>query len=110
MGGWAWFWIWTTLVIAALAVFALIGLDLGARGKRVLVEVEALQPTFNEFNELLETLPVLAERIPAIERDFSELLGERAVLVQRKQRKHDERQRRLIKHLQDIDPREKRFK
>lgn len=110
MGFWAWFWIWTALVIASLAVFALIGLELANRGKALARELAKLKPVIDELNEIIEDIPVLADPVNALERDYSELVAERVALSENKKRKHDERQRRLIKHLKDIDPAEKRFK
>ncbi|MEY4000565.1 MAG: hypothetical protein RLZZ626_920 [Actinomycetota bacterium] len=110
MGGWAWFGIWAGLSLGAILVFALIGYDLGQRGKRLAVEVTKLQPVVKELGELVDSLPGLAEPVSAIERDLGEVLQTRLDLIKTKKQRREDRQRRLIRHLKDIDPTEKRFK
>lgn len=110
MGAWAWFGIWTGLSLGAIVVFAVIGYDLGQRGKRLAVEVNKLQPVVQELGELVESLPSLGEPVSAIERDLGEVLQSRLDLIKTKKQRREDRQRRLIRHLKDIDPTEKRFK
>lgn len=110
MGAGAWFAIWTALSIGALAVFALIGYDLAQRGKSLAGEIAKLAPVLQELAELIDELPELAEPESAIERDLGEALQSRSNLIKAKKQRREERQRRLIRHLKDIDPTEKRFK
>lgn len=109
MGFWAWFWIWTALVIGSLAVFGFIAKGLLNRSAAVLYQVSQIMPVAQKLLDALEAKTKAEERESDLLVSSSELEEERRVLLKRKSKKQDARQRSLISALKHIDVNESRF-
>lgn len=109
MGFWAWFWIWVALVIGSLAVFGFIAKGLLNRSAAVLHQVNQVMPVAQKLLDALEAKTKAEERESDLLVSSSELEEERRVLLKRKSKKQDARQRSLISALKHIDVNESRF-
>jgi hypothetical protein len=109
MGFWAWFWIWAALFIGSLAVFGFIGKGLFNRGLAIFHQLSQVAPTAQRLLAALEAKPKLEDKESDLLVPSAELEDERRVLLKRKSKKRNARQRSLISALKRIDVDESRF-
>lgn len=109
MSFWTWFWIWTALIFGSLAVFGFIAKGLFNRSLSVLHQVNQIAPTVQKLFDAVEAKPKLENKESDLLTPSSELEEERRVLLQRKSKKRDARQRRLRTAIKHIDVNESRF-
>lgn len=88
MSVWWWVLIWVVLVLAALGVFAVLGLGLWRRVKLLLSELSVASDRFAEISAKLEAVAERAEpREPAVFTDPLELRQERFLAQRANQQK-----------------------
>jgi hypothetical protein len=109
MGFWPWFWIWVALALVALVFFAAIGYNLFLRGAAVLRQASKLAPIAEKLQAALDAQPDVAKPSANLHDDPKLHVQARKQLLRSKAKKREERQRRLIKHLNQFDPTESRF-
>ncbi|GAB6902943.1 hypothetical protein [Kineosporia succinea] len=78
MSVWWWVLIWVVMVLAALGLFAMIGLDLWRKAKALLSELGTASDRFSEISAAMEQVAEQAQsREPAVFTDPLELRQER---------------------------------
>lgn len=109
MGFWVWFIIWTALAAGATVFLASILRGLGDSAKR-------LERQLAQLDEKLQKLKAEVGKIPALERgesdvlaELSEVIAKRNEFLQAREKKRNQRQRRLERVIRDFKPEESRF-
>ncbi|WP_296631966.1 hypothetical protein [Rhodoluna sp.] len=109
MGFWALFWIWVGVGIFSLVVFALVGYSLFQSGKAVARQAAKLLPTLEKLQRAIDE-PAQIEAPGSNMNDDPQIhIQARKRLLRNKAKKREDRQRRLIKRLNQFDPTESRF-
>ena len=109
MGFWAWLWIWTGLVVAALVLLGFIGKSLFNKLSDAGHQVARLADRGMGLAKAAQDKPVVQAPESSILADPTIAQARVRALRRAKVKKHEQRQRRLIKSLKRFDPNESRF-
>ncbi|MFM6971983.1 MAG: hypothetical protein ACKOWH_05335 [Rhodoluna sp.] len=110
IGGWGWFWIWATLVVGSLALFGFIAKSLFNRASAVAHQLSRLLKKAAILSDLANQAMTLDKPESSMNRDPKTVQAERRTLLKAKDKKKEQRQRRLIASLKKYDPNESRFR
>ena len=109
LGFWFWFWVWAGLGVSALVVLAFIGKSLYNRLLSAAHQGERIMEKVASLTSALEQKPTL-EKPRANLNDEPQLAVARLNALKKvKNKKKQDRQRRLIASLRNFDPNESRF-
>lgn len=109
MGFWFWFWVWSGLIAAALGVFAWLLWDLFTKVTPIIDQLKVSAERIRSLMETLEKPFAYEAPTSAMDEDPEQVFAKRALVVRRKEKRAEERERRLIRSLLDIDVYESRF-
>ncbi|MEY4262465.1 MAG: hypothetical protein RLY88_173 [Actinomycetota bacterium] len=109
MGFWAWFWIWAGVFMVSLVTFALLGYNLFEKASGVVRQAANLAPVAEKLQSAIDVKPEIQRPKSNAFDDPKIHVQARKRLLQAKAKKRQDRQRRLIKQLNQFDPTESRF-
>ena len=109
MAVWAWVLVWAGSAVLGLAIFVILGYRLFSRAKDVARELNRIGKQAEKLQIAMDSEAQISRPEANLNDDPNVHLRARKQLLQAKAKKREERQRRLIKKLNQFDPTESRF-
>lgn len=110
IGGWGWFWIWIFLGATALVIFGLLAKYLLNKFLEVAHQISRLVEKTDALISISRQKLKVENPEPSLKKDSKIEVSKRRALLKAKQKKKEQRQRRLIASLKKFDPNESRFR
>ena len=109
MGFWFWFWIFAGIAIVALVIYGYLLWDLAARAKSMQAPLKKLEEIAKNLEQTQSEAAEIPKLVSALEKSEQEVLTRRKEFEKAKRKRKEERQRRLVTRLKDIDYDESRL-
>lgn len=110
MGFWFWFWIFVGIALGALAIYGFILWDLVARAQSLRAPMKRLEAIREKLQEAQEKPAELPKLVSALEQSEEAVIKRRKGVEKANRQRKEDRQRRLVSRLKDIDYDESRLK
>lgn len=109
MGFWFWFWIFVGIALGALAIYAYILWDLVARAKSLRAPVKRLEAIRDKLQAAQEKAAEIPKLVSALEQTEEAVIKRRKGVEKANRQRKEDRQRRLVSRLKDIEYDESRL-
>jgi Tfp pilus assembly protein PilN len=103
VGLWFWFWIWVGIALISLVIYALILADLVVKAKKLQAPGQRLQRIAADLQAKMNEVVEIEELTPALEQTAEEVLNRQKARSTANRKRKEERERRLVNRLKDID-------
>ena len=103
MGFWFWFWIWVGIGLVSLVIYGFILADLVLRAKKLQAPAARMQRIAADLQAKLSEAVEIEELTPALEQTAESVLSRQKARSKANRKRREERERRLVNRLKDID-------
>ena len=103
MGFWFWFFIWIAIALLALVVYGFILAGLVAKAKKLQAPATRLQSLAAALQAKMNQAVEIEELTPALEQTAEQVFSRQKARSKGNRKRKEERERRLVNRLKDID-------